>query len=352
MSSARIVETIDEVTATWLTAALAGADVVASVRDVKAAPIGTGQMGSCFRLSLDYADGSGPERLVVKLPATDPATRSAGTLGYRCETSFYREVADRVSIRTPQCYFAEVNDSGDTFTLLLEDLAPKEQGDQIAGCTVAEAEAAAVNVAGLHAPMWNDPSIRALDWLIPDLTAMPDFTAELVRDGTRQFLDRVDLQPETTAVLRRFADDFVAWASDRPGPFSLLHSDYRLDNLLFAPSGSPDPVVAVDWQVVTVGHPLRDVAFLVATGLRTEDRRPSERRIVESYHRRLVDLGVQGYGVDRCWDDYRFALFQAPFIIVLGSLVAQATERGDLMFTTMAERSAAAIIDHNALSLL
>ena len=190
------------------------------------------------------------------------------------------------------------------------------------------------------------------DWLIPDLTTMPEFTAELLGDGTRQFLERFDLAPETEAVLRGFADGFVAWASGRPEPYSLLHSDYRLDNLLFAPSGSPDPVVAVDWQVVTVGLPLRDVAFLVATGLRTEDRRSSERRIVEAYHRRLVELGVEGYDLDRCWDDYRFALFQGPFITVLGALVAQPTERGDLMFRTMADRSAAAIVDHDALSLL
>lgn len=349
MGSSRIVETIDEVTATWLTAALAGVGVVASVN---ATPIGTGQMGTCYRLSLEYADGSGPERLVVKLPAADPQARSAGTLGYRCETGFYREFVDRVSVRVPRCYFAEVSDSGEAFTLLLEDLAPKEPGDQIAGCTVAEAEAAAVNVAGLHAPTWNDPSIRALDWLIPDLTAMPEFTAELLGDGTRQFLDRVDLQPETAAVLRDFAEGFVAWATGRPEPYALIHSDYRLDNLLFAPSGSPDPVVAVDWQVVTVGLPLRDVAFLVATGLRTEDRRSSERRIVEAYHRRLVELGVEGYDLDRCWDDYRFALFQGPFITVLGALVSHATERGDRMFMTMAERSAAAILDHDALSLL
>ena len=133
MGSAGIVESIEEVTAAWLTAALAGAGVVASVMDVDAAPIGTGQMGSCFRLSLDYSDGSGPQRLVVKLPATDPEARSAGTLGYRCETSFYREVADRVSVRYPRCYFGEVNDRGDTLRLLLEDLDPKSRATRSQG---------------------------------------------------------------------------------------------------------------------------------------------------------------------------------------------------------------------------
>jgi len=132
----------------------------------------------------------------------------------------------------------------------------------------------------------------------------------------------------------------------------LLHSDYRLDNLLFAPTGADDPVIAVDWQVVTVGLPLRDVAFLLATGLSPEDRRAGERAIVDAYHRRLVELGVTGYDAERCWDDYRYALFQGPFITVLGAFVAQTTERGDRMFTVMAERSATAIDDLDALSLL
>jgi hypothetical protein len=61
-------------------------------------------------------------------------------------------------------------------------------------------------------------------------------------------------------------------------------------------------VTAVDWQVVTVGSPLRDIAFLVATGLSTARRRAGEKEIVEAYHRRLVALGVDGYGAEQCWE--------------------------------------------------
>jgi Protein of unknown function (DUF1679) len=107
----------------------------------------------------------------------------------------------------------------------------------------------------------------------------------------------------------------------------------------------------VDWQVVSFGLPLRDVTLLVATGLSTSDRRAGERSIVDAYHRRLVELGITDYDGETCWEDYRYALFQAPFITVLGALVAQPTERGDRMFTVMAERSATAIADLDAFSL-
>lgn len=350
-----VVEAVEHIDAEWLTTVLGRAGVAATVASVTSERVGTGQMGSCFRLLVDYADGveaCGPARLIVKLPAAEPDSRAAGTLGYRCETSFYRELADRISTRVPRCYFTAADAATNGFTLVLEDLAPAVPGDQIAGCTVDEALAAAVNVAGLHAATWNDASVREFDWLIPDLTAMPEFTAELLGNATDQFLQRYPVQAGTASVLRTFADRFVAWATGRAEPYSLLHSDYRLDNLLFAPAGAADPVIAVDWQVVTVGLPLRDVAFLLATGLLPEGRRAGERAIVGAYHRRLVELGVTGYDAERCWDDYRYALFQGPFITVLGAFVGQRTERGDRMFTVMADRSATAIEDLEALSLL
>ena len=118
-----VIETVAQVDADWLTTVLGQAGVAATVRSVTTERVGTGQMGSCFRLHIDYADGEGPARLIVKLPATEPDSRAAGTLGYRCETSFYRELADRISTRIPRCFFTAFDEPTNGFTLVLEDLA-------------------------------------------------------------------------------------------------------------------------------------------------------------------------------------------------------------------------------------
>ena len=90
-----------------------------AVKDFRAQPIGTGQIGKCVRYSLDLegADGDAPRSLVGKFASDDPASRQTGiNLGnYLKEVCFYRDLADRLSIRTPRCYYAEIEGVGADF---------------------------------------------------------------------------------------------------------------------------------------------------------------------------------------------------------------------------------------------
>ncbi|HEY7069073.1 MAG TPA: aminoglycoside phosphotransferase family protein [Acidimicrobiales bacterium] len=328
-------------TAAWLS------DVLdAPVASVSVAPLGTGQMAACHRLEVTYrGDGSAhPSRLVAKLPSPDPTVRTSVATAYRTEVTFYRDLAPRLPVPTPRCWFADASEDGTAFTLLLDDMAPATPGDQFAGCAPEAARAAAVAVAGLHAGSWCDPALAALDWLIPPMSAVAEPLQPMLADLTETFIAKRDLTPTTAEVFRHFAAGFAEWATTPAEPWSLIHNDYRLDNLLFAPAdASLPPVTAVDWQSLSTGLPLRDLAFLLGTGLDPESRRAHERAIVSAYHATLLSLGVTGYDAERCWEDYRHGLFQGPLICVLGEAFAAPTERGHRMFTVMAERAATAI---------
>jgi aminoglycoside phosphotransferase (APT) family kinase protein len=50
-------------------------------------------------------------------------------------------------------------------------------------------------------------------------------------------------------------------ASWQPG---LVHGDFHLANVMFSPSG-PELVAVVDWEMATIGDPLLDLAWLLAT---------------------------------------------------------------------------------------
>jgi hypothetical protein len=350
--SVEIASRITDITPDWLTAVLQLEGIDAEVEAITAAPIGTGQIASCYRLGIDYLHGTGPETLVAKLPSDDPQRRAADAFTYRCEIGFYREAAPHLQVRRPRCYLAALSDSGDEFTLLLEDLSPAEQGDQIKGCSVEQAKAAVVNLAGLHAPLWCDASVHDMDWLVPNGADYAGISADLYRDATAKFVDRYQLSDETVALLCDFADHAQRWWERPAHPFALLHGDYRLDNLLFSDAAGEASVVAVDWQSCSLGNPLRDAAFMIVTGLSVADRRRAERDLVNNYWDALQAFSVTEYDRDQCWQDYRHSVFHAPVVTVFGASAAKPSARGDQMFTVMAERSAAAIADLDALSSL
>ncbi len=348
-----LVDSPDAITPAWLTAALRSAGHELTVDSVSFAPVGTGQMSTCFRLEVGYADGDGPGSFVVKLPSFDRDARTNAAMSNATEVSFYRELANELTVDAPHCYFGAFSDGGANFVMLLEDLAPAEQGDQIAGCSVEQARAAVVNLAGLHGPRWCEASLPDLPFLNP-MTSVEaaNGTGAILQQMTPQFVARYDVGAADTEVLDAFAAGAPRWLRGRRDRFGLVHGDYRLDNLMFATPRGGRPCTAVDWQLLSIGLPARDVGFFLSTGLSAELRAAHERDLVDDYHRALVAAGVQGYSAAECWDDYRYALFQATMITVLGAMFAPRTDRGDVMFQVMTARSCAAIRDLDALALL
>lgn len=341
MTDTSVIAEPAQITPGWLTKVLAAAGFDASVRDVAVSAVGTGQMAACYRIAIRYGGGEGPASLIAKVPSSNPSVRSRAALTYRTEVSFYRDFAPALSVAVPRCYLAAITKDAGAFTLLLEDMAPAAAGDQLTGCTAAQALDAARAVAALHAGSWCDATLGERGSLIPRTIDLLRFTAPRMPELLAAFVAKRELEDETLEVLDFFARNFTSWAAGRTTPFSLVHNDFRLDNLLFDPRGGT--VTTVDWQSLSTGMPLRDVAFLVGTGLDQESRRNEEHGIVSAYHDSLLGLGVGGYSFGQCWDDYRHSLFHGPYICLLADGIAEPTERGLRMFTVMAERSAAAI---------
>jgi aminoglycoside/choline kinase family phosphotransferase len=349
-----VVDVVDELTPEWLTAALRTIGHDVAVTRLSCAPIGAGQMGATYRLDYDVTgdDASLPASLVVKLAAHDRAARSLVAPGYRAEVTFYRDVADTVAVRAPRCHLALITDDDEAFTLLLEDLSSGTPGDQIAGADPAAVVLAATNLAGLHGPRWDDPSLLAESWTSQTDKAGAEFVGELVMGAIPQLLDRIGdrLADGDAHTLESAAAVLPTFLLDHERHLAPLHGDYRLDNLMFSADGAT--VSAVDWQTLTLGLPARDLAYLIGTSLSIEDRRVAEDNIVEAYRGALATHGVTGYSAAEAFDDFRVGLMQCPLIIVLGSAFGSRTERGDAMFAAMARRSCAAMRDLRTIDAL
>lgn len=354
MPSPAVISDPAELSPEWMTAALRSAGFDAEVISVRSEPVGTGQMAHNERIFLEYAKGgseAAPATLVGKFPSPNEESRASGGRGaYRAETHFYTELANELACVTPQCLYGAIAPEGETFTLLLEDLAPKQQGDQILGASDDEIEAAVRNLAGLHAPRWGDPTLGDLDWVSVGIGE--EYTA-YIEMGTPIFLERYKdrLREEDAATLAAFAAGVKNWVGRRPATRTLVHGDYRLDNLMFESSASGIRVAAVDWQTLSVACGGQDLAYLLGNSSSPEQRRDHEERMLDAYREEMSGLGVE-LTTREVRSDYVYGTFQGPSITMLGSLAVGQTDRGDAMFMAMAERSCAQIRDLDALALL
>jgi hypothetical protein len=357
MATDLLIRRPEELSGGWLTDVLRASGAASqqeSVTEFEAVPIGTGQMSDSYRLRLTWDDSNatGPSSVVLKVAAVDDTSRSTGVgLGiYEREILFYREVAPRVRGPVASCHVA-VHDPGDGwFTLLLEDAAPATQGDQIEGCTVDEAKLAMRELARLHAPVWNDEELDKAGWLGQSSAVNGDIISALLVGFIERYDDRI--APEHRAVIENVVKRIDPWLADRTRPFSIVHGDYRLDNMLFGKAGSARPLTVVDWQTVSWGAPLLDAAYFLGAGLPVDERRAHEHALVLGYHENLLALGVADFTWEECWEGYRRNTFHGIVMSVVAPMLVIRTERGDDMFMTSVARFAQQIIDLQAEDLL
>ncbi|SPJ25139.1 phosphotransferase family protein [Palleronia abyssalis] len=86
-----------------------------------------------------------------------------------------------------------------------------------------------------------------------------DYFARQIGRWTKQYrASETDPIPEMDALIDWLHDN----TPEDDGRRTLVHGDYRIDNLLFAPTG-PTPVAVLDWELSTLGHPFADLAALL-----------------------------------------------------------------------------------------
>ena len=315
----------DNLTADWLTDTLRATGVLrqASVTSLTIQDLGTEKgmtaQRARLRLAYDTVDPDGPRSLIAKCSAADPQARAMiHAMGfYEREVCFYEQLAARIPLRTPRCYFSLIDPASGASLLLLEDLAHARNGSWVAGCSAAEADSAIRMLAAFHAAWWAHPDLGAMHWLALRGFSALEKVEEMWQATWGPCVNRLGAAGPSNIRqigdwLERHAGRLSALLYAEP-PCTIIHNDFQADNLFFGSAEDGHPLIVIDWQLVTRGRGVWDVAYFLGGNLDPDDRRQHELRLLHTYHRLLLEHGVQGYTFDQCLDEYRLAMLVAVF---------------------------------------
>ncbi len=355
MSAPRIPVTMDDVTPGWLTSALRSSGVLEQASVIAAPRVqigaGVGILGELARITLHYdtPEPNAPRTLIAKIPTADPAGRQiANMMGYyEREVRYYREIGPRNVVGAPTCYYSDMDPPNIHFIVLLEDLADIRIGDQVAGCSPADARLVVAELAKLHARWWDSPELAGFGWIPPANSPMIKLAQGAYLEAIDAFMEKLGhlLTAEQKDIARRLGPRMNAMQdSFATGPQTMLHADVRLDNIFFGSAHSNSPVTLIDWQILVTGRGPYDVAYFLSQSIDPAEREAIEEPALRDYYQVLVDAGASGYSWDQCWDDYRLAtLFCLVYPVISGGSIDLANDRGIALVTAMTTRSIAAI---------
>ena len=324
-----------------------------SLRSFSAAPVGTGQVADSHRLILDWKTPGGPASLIAKTPSHDAQSRETAVMGklYIREVNWYRRLASRSEVRRPDVHASAIDDEGGRFVLLLEDCAPAVQGDQLLGAGPDQVALALEEAAALHAPFIGDRELFEHDWLTHDRDTR-DQKVEFYALFWPAFRDRYTgrLDPAIFEMGDALAVRFDRYVNHDPEVFTVTHNDFRIDNILFG--GVDGRAVILDWQTLSIGHPMADVSYLIGGSFADPAiRHEREATLVRGYEAALARRGVS-VDWDDMWTAYRRNAVSGFVMAVISSMLVKRTERGDEMFAVMAERPARQVLDLDSLAVI
>ena len=352
------------ITADWMRRALiaGGATGIPALSGVVVEDIGTGVglMGDVLRCRLTWADRStaAPTKVIVKLPSSAPKNlrMSKQQWLYKREYDYYRRLAPHAPLRSPRLLYGAFENRSHRFVLVLEDLGHLEKGDEIGGATPAQARSAIRAVARLHGCYWDRVDQPAFSGIFD--TGDPKYGPLLQIVYLKNLAPALShfgylFSSRTRAVAEaygcRVSDHFADLAA---GPRTLVHGDFRLENLFFG-GRVDDGVAAVDWQVSGIGCGLFDTAYFLGGSVTTEVRRAIERDAVEEYAEIVRRMGAEALTFEDCWRLYRGAMLIRLLVSVLvcGGLDLS-NDRMHQVAEIALERTLAAIEDLDADELI
>lgn len=272
----------DAITPGWMTTALASHHPGAVVDTVRVALRDDGT-NKRARLELSYSAGSGPATVFAK--AVDPAHAElvALTSGLYHEPRLFASGVV-LPLDHPTVYAALIDEERSDFLMIMEDVVARggDPRDSTRPMTVGQVANGVRGLARLHSAYWGNrlTGDSALGWVEPFVAFEGMQYAPL--DIARERLgNTVPAEFPALSGEQLFVDVWARYIGTlTTSPQTLLHGDPRIGNTYLLPDGQ---VGFLDWQMVRRGNWSLDLGYFVQGALTIEDRRRSERDLLDDY---------------------------------------------------------------------
>ncbi len=372
MTSDSIPEGPESATDDWLTQALRQDGAISDAQVSEHTTELVEQQGAAavvarFELTYDRDEPAAPRALIGKFAAPHEPIRALMQMvgAYAQEIEFYQQFGSDAGIPTPHCYYAGIDDASGMFALLLEDMSESRMSE--VSTAFEDVEIAIRRLAPFHAKWWDHPRLRTLEHLrYPGTQANEVFLSQargVFTDALPAAKERFgDEFPESlVALTEELLPRFDALAERRQrdlGRTTLVHGDYHLGQIFFE-SEQGGRFAVFDWQTASAANGGDDLARMIVSGLDTEQRETSDKRLIELYHSLLLEHGVNEYSLQDCYNDFRLGLLTSLVINVIAGasidpafIEAQEATHEVSAAEELFGRVGAAIDAHNVLEIL
>ena len=340
----------DDITAEWLRDHL-GWDVThVEVHEIGA---GIGVSSAVYRARLTGTDV--PASVVVKLTAIDPAAAFTSTVlkMYRREAVFFNDLANHMPVRVPAGHYGEVSDDGAEFVVVMEDLSGNRMLDQTQVMADADAERCIDTLAKWHANWWNsvDGMCDSGVAVALDDPIYPAMLPGLFDEGWAKLCSSAHCLPPDA--LQPVGPKYAAAIEGllqtlSSGAVTLLHGDFRTDNMMF---DADDNLILMDFQLTGVGSAAYDIAYFIGSCLDVDAA--GERALYDRWIAGLIAAGVPEADLDDMWDKYRAAaLFCLVYPVVASRGMDLEVPREQALVNVMMSRQARGAVDLDWMALL
>jgi Phosphotransferase enzyme family len=340
----------DDITPEWMSAALAAEFPGATVQGVAVASRDDGTNRRA-RLGVTYSAGSGPATVFAKAADPDHKAMIRLTSGMFHEPRLFTSGVP-LPLEHPAVYSAALDEDDYDFVMIMEDLAARgaDPRDATRPMTVEQVATGVCGLARMHGNYWGKRVLDHpdLDWLEPFLPwngmeAAP-LPAALERLGDDAPAEVMSLTID--GLIESIWKPYIRTLTTSPQ--TLLHGDPHIGNTYLLPT---DEVGFLDWQVARRGNWSLDLGYFLQGALTVEDRRRSERALLEEYRESLGLPDDEMPSADEVWLRYRASVAHGLTLWLCTASAGELWQRPDIAIA-LAQRYSHAYADLDTASAL